>query len=149
MELWFWVWVVVAVLFSVAEMFTAGFFMLPFGIGAGVAAVLAYFDIALVWQWVVFVGLSTLLMFTLRRFSDTMTHDSPQMVGSDRLIGRPGVVIEAIEPASGAGRIRVDREEWRADTQDDVAIAEGAAVTVVALVGAHLVVKPFSDQQAD
>jgi membrane protein implicated in regulation of membrane protease activity len=148
-ELWFWVWIVAAVVLSVAEMFTAGFFMLPFGIGAAVAAGLAYFNVALVWQWVAFVGLSLLLLFTLRRFSDHMTHEPPQMVAADRLIGRTGVAVEAIDTASGSGRVRVDREEWRADAQGDVAIAEGAPVTVVALVGAHLIVKPSADQTAE
>jgi membrane protein implicated in regulation of membrane protease activity len=141
-ELWFWVWLVAAVLLSVAEMFTAGFFMLPFGIGAAVAAVLAYFEIALVWQWVAFVGLSSLLLFTLRRFSDRMTHEAPMKVAGDRLIGRIGVTTEDIDPGSGTGRVRVDREEWRADASGDISIPMGASISVVAVEGAHLVVEP-------
>jgi membrane protein implicated in regulation of membrane protease activity len=148
MDYWFWVWLVAAVALSVAEIFTAGFFMLPFGIGAALAALLAYFGVALVWQWVVFVGLSSVLLFTLRGFSDRMTHEPPQKVAGDRLIGRPGVVIETIDHSTGTGRVRVDREEWRADALSDGAIEVGGPIVVLAVVGAHLVVEPAPHTQA-
>jgi len=142
MEIWFWIWLAAAVALSVAEIFTAGFFMLPFGIGAAVAAALAYFDAALSLQWTAFVGVSGLLLFTLRRFSDRMTHESPQKVGSDRLIGREGAVIERIDNHINTGRVRVDREEWVADSVGDLVLEEGARITVTAVVGAHLLVEP-------
>jgi membrane protein implicated in regulation of membrane protease activity len=148
MDYWFWIWLVAAVLLSVAEIFTAGFFMLPFGIGAAIAAVLAYFGAALVWQWVAFVGISALLLPTLRKFSDRMTHESPMKVAGDRLIGRTGLVIEDIDTTSGSGRVRVDREEWRADPADDVSIAEGTTIVVVAVEGAHLVVEARPSQSS-
>lgn len=149
MELWFWVWLVAAVVLSVGEMFTAGFFMLPFGIGAAVAAVLAYFGVGVGWQWLAFVGLSSLLLFTLRRFSDRMTHEPPMKVAGDRLIGRHGIALEAIDSRNRTGRVMVDREEWRADAVDDVAIAEGDRVVVISVVGAHLVVEPASSGAKD
>jgi membrane protein implicated in regulation of membrane protease activity len=142
-------WLVAAVVLSVAEIFTAGFFMLPFGIGAAIAAVLAYFNVALTWQWVAFVGLSSLLLFTLRRFSDRMTHEPPQKVAGDRLIGRAGIVIETIDSHTGTGRVRVDREEWRADASIDAAIPEGTPITVVSVVGAHLMVEPAPARVAE
>ena len=94
METWFWVWLVAAVVLSMAEIFTAGFFMLPFGIGAAVAAALAYFELSLAWQWIAFIGVSTLSFLVLRRFSDRMTHEPPQKVAGDRLIGKNGTVTE-------------------------------------------------------
>jgi len=59
MDGWFWVWFVLAAVLSVAELFTAGFFLLPFGIGAGVAALLNLFGVSLAWQWVAFLGTSS------------------------------------------------------------------------------------------
>ena len=35
MSIWFWFWVVLAAVLIVLEIFTAGFFMLPFGLPAG------------------------------------------------------------------------------------------------------------------
>jgi membrane protein implicated in regulation of membrane protease activity len=142
MEVWFWFWLAAAVALSVAEIFTAGFFMLPFGIGAAVAAALAYFNVALAWQWTAFLGVSALLLFVLRRFSDQMTHEPPQKVAGDRLMGREGSVIEKIDNHLNTGRVRVDREEWVADSEDDVVIEAGSRVKVTGVVGAHLVVVP-------
>ncbi len=146
MEFWFWLWLALAVLLSIAEIFTAGFFMLPFGIGAAVAAALAYFGVALAWQWTAFLGVSILLLFVLRRFSDRMTHEPPQKVAGDRLLHREGVVIERIDNHANTGRVRVNREEWLADSVDDLIIEHDARIRVTSVVGAHLIVEPAAPQ---
>ncbi|MHB1136016.1 MAG: NfeD family protein [Coriobacteriia bacterium] len=145
MEMWFWVWLGLAAILIVGEMFTAGFFMLPFGLGAAVAAGAAFVDAPLIWQWVLFLAVSAVLLLGLRRFADRVTHEPPEKVGVDRLIGKQGVVIEAVEPGDGSGRVRIEREEWRADTSAHDVIPEGARVTVERVSGTHLVVRPASD----
>jgi membrane protein implicated in regulation of membrane protease activity len=124
----------------IGEVFTAGFFLLPFGLGAGVAAAMAFFELELVWQWAAFLIVSVALLLSLRRFSDSVTHEPPERVGVDRLIGKRGIVIEDIEPGDGAGRVRIEREEWRADSLDMSIILEGTPVIVDKIVGTHLVV---------
>ena len=52
---WFWIWAVLAAFFYVGEIFTAAFFMMPFGVGATVAALLAYLDLNVAWQWAAFI----------------------------------------------------------------------------------------------
>ncbi len=141
MDTWFWVWLVAAVVLSVAEIFTAGFFMLPFGIGAAVAAGLTYFGLPLAWQWVAFIGVSALSFIVLRRFSDRMTHEPPQKVAGDRLIGKVGTVTEHIDNHRNTGRVRVEREEWVADSENDAIIERGTRIEVTGVVGAHLVVR--------
>jgi len=142
MDSWFWLWLVAAVVLSVAEIFTAGFFLLPFGIGAAVAALLSYFGVSVGWQWVAFLGVSALSLFSLRRFSDRMTHEPPQKVAGNRLIGKEGAVIERIDNHINTGRVRVEREEWVADSEDDVIVEAGTRIRVTGVVGAHLVVEP-------
>lgn len=146
MNIWFWVWVALAVILSVAEIFTAGFFLLPFGIGAAIAALLEFvWPGSIGWQWAAFVILSSLLLVVLRRFAERVTHEPPQKVAGDRLIGRSGVVIARLEPHSVVGMVRVDREEWRADAPGDEPLDPGTRITVVAVEGTHLVVKPAED----
>lgn len=145
MEMWFWVWLSLAAILIVAEMFTAGFFMLPFGLGAAVAAGAAFVDAPLIWQWAIFLAVSAVLLLSLRRFADRVTHEPPEKVGIDRLIGKHGVVIETVEPGDGSGRVRIEREEWRADSSVGAAIPEGARVTVERVSGTHLVVRPEND----
>ena len=49
MEVLRWTWVVISVAFLIAEIFTAGFVLACFGIGAAAAALLAFLQIAPVW----------------------------------------------------------------------------------------------------
>jgi membrane protein implicated in regulation of membrane protease activity len=142
MDIWFWVWAGLAAILVVGEMLTAGFFLLPFGIAAALAAAVNYFGLALGWQWGVFLVTSIVLLLSLRRFSDRVTHEPPERMGADRLIGKRGVVIEAVEPGDGAGRVRIEREEWRADTSGDEVLPVGTRVTIEKIEGTHLVVRP-------
>lgn len=144
MDLWFWVWLAAAVFLVIAEIFTAGFFMLPFGIAAALASLLAFLGVGLAWQWATFLVVSAALLLPMRRFAEKMTHEPPQKVAGNRLIGRDGLVIDGIEGGQGAGRVRVDREEWVADSQDGRPIAAGQRIRVIQVVGVHLVVAPVT-----
>jgi len=141
MDYGFWLWLGAAVLLSVAEIFTAGFFLLPFGIGAAAAAAVTYFNYSVAWQWTAFIAISGLSLFALRRFSDHMTHEPPQKVAGDRLIGKEGTVTERIDNHANQGRVRVEREEWVADSEGDAIMEKGTRIRVTGVVGAHLVVE--------
>lgn len=149
-NIWFWVWLSLGVILSIAEIFTSGFFLLPFGVGAFVAAALEWFVPGSIgWQWAAFIGVSSLLLIMLRRYVGLLTHEPPQKVAGDRLIGKCGVVIEALEEHGHRGRVRVEREEWRADAPDFEPMPEGARIEVVAVEGTHLVVKPAPPASLD
>lgn len=145
-DAWFWVWAITAAMLLVGEIFTAGFFMLPFGVGAGVAAVAAVLGADLVWQWVAFIAVSAIAFVLSRRVVERLTHEPPERTGANRLVGKTGVVLEVLEPHGTLGRVRIDREEWRADPSEDVVIPSGARVIVEAVEGAHLVVRAAGDQ---
>lgn len=119
--------------------------MLPFGIGAGVAAVLAFFDIEPLWQTLAFMAVSTLAFVGLRGFADKMTHEPPEKMGADRLLGKDGVVIEALTPNSPVGQVRVEREVWRAEAPGRDAVPIGTRVVVESIEGTHLMVRPLQD----
>jgi membrane protein implicated in regulation of membrane protease activity len=143
-EAWLWFWIGAAVFLAVAEIFTAGFFMLPFAVGAAAAAALAYADVGEIPQLIVFLVVSLIALVTLRRFvvhGDEKQHP----VGANRFVGQRARVIEAIDPAHGAGRVRMDTEVWRA-TSDGGPIAEGADVKVVEVRGTRLVVAPLDKE---
>jgi len=59
-----------------------------FGLGAAVAAGLAFVGATPVWQWTAFLAVSAILLMSLRRFADHVTHEPPEKVGVDRLIGQ-------------------------------------------------------------
>lgn len=67
MQLWFWAWVTLAVLFALAESITGGLLVLPWAFGAAAAAALEALSVPVSWQWIVFVGLSSALVVAGQR----------------------------------------------------------------------------------
>lgn len=138
-ETWRWVWVIATLLLGFGEIVTAGFFMLPFAVGALVAAVLAWMDVEPVVQLLVFIVVSVIALFILQRFVRKSDEHLPPM-GSNRMVGQTGRVIEAIDTSEGIGRVRVETEDWRATTDGD-ALPVGATVRIVGIRGTRLVVE--------
>ncbi len=144
MELIPWVWAILAVVFAIAEIFTAGFFLICFGVGAAAAAALAFLGIQFAWQLVTFVGVSGVVVVLSRPLANRISNPNTRIVGIDRVLGQQAVVIETIDPQAARGLVRVNRERWSADSVDGTLIAAGTKVLVVAVVGAHLKVKPLA-----
>ena len=143
-NLW-WIWMVLAALFIVGEIFTASFFLLWFGVGAGVAGVLALFDLGATWQWTGFVVVSFALFAVSRKFANRISKEQPPGIGADRFIGEECVVLEAISNADNTGRVRMKKEEWRAESESGADIASGTRVVVTKISGTHLIVKPVEE----
>lgn len=131
-----------AAIFIIAEIFTASFFILWFGIGAAVAGVLALLEFGPGWQWGSFVVVSGVLLVISRRFAERFTKEQPPGIGADRFIGKEGIVQEEIDNIKDTGRVRMDKEEWRAESESGEVISQGTRVTVTRLDGVHLIVKP-------
>lgn len=139
-DLWI-VWLILAAIFIVGEIFTAGFFILWFGIGAAVAAVLAFLHVAPGWQLAAFIVASLTLFLASRKFAQKVTKEQPPGIGADRLLDQECIVLENIDNIGNTGRVRLQTEEWRAKSDDGAVIPEKARVKVVRVDGTHLVVK--------
>jgi membrane protein implicated in regulation of membrane protease activity len=140
-EIWRWLWTGLAVAMAIGEIFTAGFFLLPFAVGSAAAAVLAWTGVAVLPQWLVFFGVSLVAFVYLRRFIARQDQQSAPSVGANRWTNTRGVVLDAIEPLAGTGIVRVGGEEWRATS--DQPIPAGTQVVVLEVSGSRLVVTPL------
>jgi len=129
----------------VAEIFTMGFFLLWFGVGAAVAGVLALVGLGPGWQLGSFVVVSLVLFAVSRRFAERFTKKQPPGVGADRFVHKRGVVIEEINNLKNTGRVRIEKDEWRADSQTDEVIPVGRTIQVTKVDGTHLVVKTIKE----
>lgn len=135
------VWFVFAAIFIIGEIFTAGFFLACFGVGAIAAGVLALIGANVIWQWACFVVVSGILFAVSRRFAEKFSKKQPPGIGADRFIGKEGIVLEEIDNAKNTGSVRIDKEMWRADSESGEKIEKGNRVVVVKLDGTHVVVK--------
>ena len=140
-EIWRWIWIGAAVVFSVGEIFTAGFFMLPFAFGAVAALPLAWLGVNEIVQLLVFGVVSVVALLIIQRMVKKSDEHQPA-VGANRFRESVGLVIEPIDRTTGEGRVRVETENWRATTDGDP-IPEGVEVRVLEIRGTRMVVEPM------
>lgn len=134
------IWIALAALFFIGEMLTTGFFLLWFGVGASVSAVLNYLGFDPLVQFVAFIIISLVLIGISRPFAKRITKDSPKKAAADRLIGKEALVIEEVAPHKG-GLVKIDGDIWKAVAAQT--IAGGETVNIEGIEGTKLVVKPI------
>jgi len=142
-EIWRWMWTIFAIVLGIGEMFTAGFFLLPFAIGGAAAAILAWIGSPVVAQWLVFFGVSLFSLAYLRRFIGRQDEGEQPRVGANRWVGQEGVVLQGIYPHTGAGMVRILNEEWRATALGS--IPAGRKIIVTQVDGARLIVEQLEE----
>lgn len=147
--IWMWGWLAMAIIFMIAELFTAGFFLLAFGVGAGVAAIAAYLGVDPFLQVLIFILVSGVLVLLIRPIARQLNERQRNFVGSDRVLEKRALVLTEINPAHGTGMVRVDAEEWRAVSEDGSVIAKDAIVEVLRIDGTRLVVRPSAAQRIE
>ena len=63
----FWAWIATAVLLALCEAVTGGSYILPWSLGALVAAGLEALGVDTGWQWLVFLGVSSVVLVIVQR----------------------------------------------------------------------------------
>jgi membrane protein implicated in regulation of membrane protease activity len=130
-EVWRWLWTVFAIVMGVGEVFTAGFFLLPFAVGATSAAILAWIGANVLAQWLVFFGVSLFSLAYSRRYIGRQDEGEQPRVGANRWVGSEGMVLETIDPHTGRGMVRILNEEWRATANQTIESGQRILVTEV------------------
>lgn len=135
------VWVLIAILSGIGEMLTGSLFLLPFAIGAIVAAIAAAFGVDLPWVLGLFLVVSIGSLLWLRRFAKRSEAQAPAIqAGAGRYVDAVGRVVADINPA-GAGRVELSGQAWRALSAHGEPIAADTEVRVVEVRGTALVVE--------
>lgn len=126
------VWIVIALVCIILEIFTAGFAVACFSAGALVAALGCALGLSLIWQVVIFAVVTFLTFVYVRPILIKLffKKDSGQKTNADALIGRRGRVSVRIDPAKGEGRVAIDGDDWKAVSEDGSTIEKGEEVEV-------------------
>jgi membrane protein implicated in regulation of membrane protease activity len=141
-EQWRWVWIITAAVFAVGEMSTPGsFFLAPFALGALVAAILSFAGVGVAATWVVFLVVSVISLAAMRPLARRLDRSAiDDGVGARRLVGNRATVLRDIPGGTELGMVRVDREEWRAQSSDGTPIPAGTTVRVAEVQGTRVIV---------
>ena len=141
MQVWV-IWLIAAGILGVGEMHQGGFYLAPFALAAGVAAIVSLLGAGAALSAVVFVATSTLVFATLRPVARRHRQLPPSIrTGAAALVGRPAIVLERIANDEGVGCVRIGGEVWTARSYDDDEVIDaGERVEVVEIRGATALV---------
>jgi membrane protein implicated in regulation of membrane protease activity len=139
-------WVVLGVVLIIAEVFTPGFVLLWFGIGALAAALASMLGAGLAFQFLVFIALSTLLTALSRTiFVNYFSRDGEGdglKSGAAGMPGQIGTVVTSSRGALDEGAVKVFGSVWTAyPAEGEPPLEAGDRVVVERLQGASIYVR--------
>ena len=141
-EIWH-IWLLVAVLLFMIEIFMTSFVAVCIGVGALATGVGAYFGLSVTQQLFLFAGFTLLSLFLIRPFAKKFIFKTKDFVSTnaDALLGKKATVVEIIDPNKLMGRVEIDGDNWKATSFDGKPITKGRIVTIVSSDSIILTVK--------
>lgn len=144
-------WCVLGLALIVAEIFTSGFVLLWFGIGALAAAFAGIIGInSLALQFLIFAGVSTALTAASRTiFINYFTREKvgdELRTGMDSLPGKIGTVVSSSKGAMNEGAVKVFGSTWTAyPAAGESPLEAGERVRVESIQGASIYVRRIDE----
>jgi membrane protein implicated in regulation of membrane protease activity len=142
-------WLVLGVALIIAEVFTLGFVLFWFGIGAVAAAFVGYLGGGFLLQFLIFAIVSIALTAMSRTIFAKYSHQDEDVVkmGVDSLPGQIGTVTIASKGALKEGAVKVYGSTWTAFPIDEqTELVEGEKVEVVLVRGSSIYVRAVTNQ---
>lgn len=141
---WIWIfWLLICIVFCIAEIAYSGFFLIWFSAGALAAMIASFFTSNIVIQSTVFLVVSFILLITLtKKFTSLFQGKQTIATNIDALIGRTGIVVETIGPGEHSGIVKLDGEHWTACSTQGITLAKGTYVIADQIKGVRLFVSP-------
>lgn len=144
-ELWH-IWLIVALICFIMEIFIPSFVLFNFGIGAVIGSFAAGLNLSLEWQIVLFSGGTMMSFFLVRpamkRFAYKRTEGFK--TNMEAMVGRQATVTEEISNENNRGRISLDGDVWQARSFSNEIIPQGTLVEIVQLNSIILTVKKLN-----
>ena len=152
MEQLAWIlWVILGVGLIIAEIFTLGFVLFWFGIGAFIAALVGFLGFGFGWQFLAFALVSIGLTAMSRTiFANYFSHNNENdlKMGVDSLPGQIGTVSSASKGALHEGAVKVFGSTWTAfPIDEETPLLEGEKVEVVQVRGSSIYVRKVSKEK--
>jgi membrane protein implicated in regulation of membrane protease activity len=134
-------WLILFLVLACIEAATLGLVTIWFAIGALCGFFGALAGISLIWQVILFIISSTVLLIFTRPVAAKYLNTRIKPTNADRLVGEKGVVIEAIDTVNGKGQVRVLGQVWSARSADGSDIGIDMKVEVQGISGVKLIVR--------
>lgn len=134
-------WLLIAIIFGIIELGTLGLTTIWFALGAIVTMFFAMIGIGIVWQILIFLIVSGILLYFTRPIADKYLKIGKVRTNVDSVIGTIGLVTKQIEEFN-TGQVKVQGQIWTAKSYDGSVIEEGTEIKVIKVEGVKLLVMP-------
>ena len=133
-------WLVLLILFLVAEGATAAITTIWFAFGALVAMLAAVFGLQTWVQITLFAVVSVGLLLALRPLLKKYVTPKKTATNIDAIIGSQGIVLERVDNLAGTGKVKLGNMEWTARSENGEIIEEKTVVSVQKIEGVKVYV---------
>lgn len=139
--MWY-LWLIAAGIFLIAEIITTGFLIFWLGIGSLLAMIASFITDSIFIQTTVFV-ISSVVLIPLTKPLAKKYFDTGKSIVTNAygIIGKTGIVTVDINTLESTGQIKVNGEIWSAKADAD--IPKGTKVKVLKIDGVKLIVTPM------
>ena len=140
------IWLMLMVLFIMAESSTVSMVSLWFAVGALVALVVSLLGGAVWLQCVVFFVVAAVLLALLRPVAKKYFTPKLTKTNVDAIVGQTGIVCAAIDNRENRGQVKLNGMDWTARSESGEAIDEGTYVKVVRVAGVKVFVSVVEEK---
>ncbi len=143
------IWLVVLIVFLVAEAATVGLVSIWFAVGALGGLIVSRFGFGIWAELAVFLILSAITMALLRPLTKKFLKPNYTPTNVDRLVGSIGVITEDVDNIAGKGAVKLSGQIWSAKAaSQDISLTVGQEVRVTEIQGVKAVVTPLENKHA-
>ena len=133
-----WIWLGLTVAFIIVEITTVQLVSVWLALSAGVTAIISaiFKDLPIIWQVVIFVVLSAVLIASTRPFVKKFLQNKNKTdTNLDLIIDKTAIVVEEINNIQGVGAVKINGLVWSARSVDDTVIAKDELVVIKSIDG--------------
>lgn len=142
------IWIILMLLLLVIEAATLGLTTLWFAIGCLVACIASLLHAPIVFQIILFVFVSVLLLCFTRPLAQKYLNKTRLKSNTDALIGKKVVVLYEINNLCGTGRVSVTGMDWAARSINDEDIfPQDSIVKIIKVDGVKLIVEKIEEKE--
>lgn len=134
------IWVVLLVLFVIAEGLSAALTTIWFAIGSVAAGIATYMGAGFGLQLLIFLVVSVVTLLITRPIAMKYMGNKIEKTNVDALIGTRVVVTEDIDNLHETGKIRINDVEWTARSLSDEIITKDSVVEIMEIKGVKAIV---------
>ena len=139
-----YIWLILAGIFLIFEIFTMGFLIFWLSIGALFTMIISFFTSNILIQTSIFVITSTLLIFATKPLIQKFGLKNTVPTNYQSIIGKKGIVVEDINNIKGTGLIKINGETWSAlSDNENIVIEKNSEVEILQIKGVKAIVIPI------